>query len=65
MTREERRAQLERISRGKNGMLTLQRLRQIATGKAGSTPIVRPNDSLEKMIQEILDNEFPEEQPAP
>lgn len=63
MTREERRADLERIARGKNGMLTLHRIRQLATGSAGSTPIVRPNDSLERMIKEILDAEFPPQAP--
>ena len=60
MTREERRAELERIARGKNGMLTLHRLRKLAIGDSHSTPLVRPNDSLDRMIQEILDAEYPE-----
>lgn len=63
LTREERRLELEQISRGKNGMLDLHRLRHIACGnKAGSMPIVRANDSHEQMIHEILGHEFPQGQ---
>ena len=60
MTREERRRELERIARGKNGMLTLQRMRQVALDEPpGSMPVIRPNDSFEQLIQDILDAEFP------
>lgn len=45
LSREERRIELEQISRGKNGMLELHRQRHIACGnKAGSMPFVRAND---------------------
>ena len=63
LSREERRIELEQISRGKNGMLELHRQRHIACGnKAGSMPVVRANDSHEQMIHEILGHEFPQEQ---
>jgi hypothetical protein len=62
MKREQRRAELERISRGKNGMLRLHHMRQLALGTHGSPPVIRPNDSLEHMIQEILDAEFKAEE---
>jgi hypothetical protein len=63
LTREERRMELERISRSKNGMLELHRLRQVALGnKAKSMPVARANDSLERMIHDILGHEFPQEQ---
>ena len=54
LTKEERRIELERISRGKNGMLDLHRLRHIACGNhADSMPVVRANDSHEQMIHKI------------
>ena len=63
LTREERRIALEQISRGKNGMLELHRLRHIACGNhADSMPVVRANDSREHMIHEILGHEFPQSQ---
>jgi hypothetical protein len=63
LTREERRMELERISRSKNGMLELHRLRQVAlVNKAKSMPVARANDSLERMIHDILGHEFPQEQ---
>ncbi len=63
LSREERRIELEQISRGKNGMLELHRLRHIACGnKTSSMPVVRANDSHEQMIHEILGHEFPQEQ---
>ena len=55
--------ELERISRSKNGMLELHRLRQVALGnKVKSMPVARANDSLERMIHDILGHEFPQEQ---
>ncbi len=63
LTREERRIELEQLSRGKNGMLELHRLHHHASGnKAGATPVVRANDSHERMIHEILGHEFPQGQ---
>ena len=63
LTREERRIALEQISRGKNGMLELHRLRHIACGNhADSMPVVRASDSHEQMIHEILGHEFPQRQ---
>ncbi len=55
MTREERHHHLLRIARSKDGMLQLQSLRQRLCG-----PIpVRNDDSVERLIKEILDAEFP------
>jgi hypothetical protein len=63
LTKEERRMELEQISRGKNGMLELHRLHHIAIGnKAGALPAVRANDSHERLIHEILGHEFPQGQ---
>ncbi len=61
MTRVERRDQLHRIARSKDGMLQLQTLRQRLCG-----PIpVRNDDSLERLITEILNAEFPSSSTSP
>ena len=63
LSREERRIELEHISRGKNGVLELHRLHHIASGnRSGATPVVRANDSHERLIDEILGHEFPQMQ---
>ena len=63
LSREERRIELEQISRGKNGILELHRLHHIASGsKAGAVPVVRANDSHERLIHDILGHEFPQGQ---
>jgi hypothetical protein len=55
MTSEDRYSQLQRLARGKDGMLQLQSLRQRLCGQ---TP-VRNDDSLDRLIKEILEAEFP------
>lgn len=55
MTREARYDQLQRISRSKDGMLQLQSIRQRLCGQLP----VRNDDSLERLIKEILDVEYP------
>ena len=63
LSREERRIELEHISRGKNGILELHRLQHIASGnKSVATPVVRANDTHERLIDEILGHEFPQMQ---
>ena len=63
LTKEERRIELEQISRGKNGMLEIHRLHHLASGdRAGAIPVVRANDSHERLIHEILGHEFPQGQ---
>ena len=63
LSREERRIELEHISRGKNGVLELHRLHHIASGnRSGAIPVVRANDSHERLIHEILGHEFPQGQ---
>ena len=63
LTKEERRIELEQISRGKNGMLEIHRLHHLASGdRAGAIPVVRANDSHERLIHEILGHEFPQSQ---
>ncbi len=63
LTKEERRIELEQISRGKNGMLEIHRLHHLASGdRAGAIPVVRANDSHERLIHEILRHEFPQSQ---
>ena len=61
LSREERRIELEQISRGKNGILELHRIHHIASGhRTGAIPVVRANDSHERLIHEILGHEFPQ-----
>lgn len=55
MTREARYDQLQRIARSKDGMLQLQAMRQRLCGQLP----VRNDDSLERLIREILDVEYP------
>lgn len=63
LTKQERRIELEQISRVKNGMLELHRLHHHASGnKAVATSVVRANDSHERLIHEILGHEFPQGQ---
>ena len=50
LSREERRIELDHISRGKNGILELHRLHHIASGnRSGVAPVVRANDTHERL----------------